>query len=305
MTMTFGNFTIAGGATSHETLDLSQCASIINRRFYRQGLSWVVAGFKFLSNVGTSGVVGVYKIPQTWTASNSWEKVFRTWKKQQDEAIADGGSQSAVAKWRDFKIHMDTLHVDDGFAANIIPFDHTLLGEWQHSQIVIPNVSPDASGSLVDPSEYALHMVGVNNHGGLSRGMIDGYSNSRAYPQSPDPVSPPVESADNWLREMFDVGDDTSEVVDNAVDRNDELPYDQTEYPGGAVQAPVLATHDISFITGTTVGGTTRIKGGLFPCGLVRISFQNDSEVPMVLTMQVDLVPGPSRGYLTQSMTEM
>ena len=36
-------FTLPNGES---TLDLSQCASIVNRRFYRQGINWVVAGFR-------------------------------------------------------------------------------------------------------------------------------------------------------------------------------------------------------------------------------------------------------------------
>jgi hypothetical protein len=35
------------------TVDLSQCASLVNRRFYRQGINWVVAGFRFF-RAGTS-----------------------------------------------------------------------------------------------------------------------------------------------------------------------------------------------------------------------------------------------------------
>lgn len=35
-----------GGGVNSYTADLSQMASIVNRRFYRQGLNWAVAGFK-------------------------------------------------------------------------------------------------------------------------------------------------------------------------------------------------------------------------------------------------------------------
>ena len=35
-------------------------------------------------------------------------------------------------------------------------------------------------------------MVGANNAAG-SRGIIEGYADSRAYPQSPDPVSPDID----------------------------------------------------------------------------------------------------------------
>ena len=35
-------------------VDLSQCASLVNRRFYRQGINWAVAGITF---VNVSGAV--------------------------------------------------------------------------------------------------------------------------------------------------------------------------------------------------------------------------------------------------------
>ena len=35
---------------------------------------------------------------------------------------------------------------------------------------------------------------------------------SRAYPQSPDPVSPAIDSGNNWLRAMFDVGNDNQKL---------------------------------------------------------------------------------------------
>ena len=38
------SFTVAGG-TATNWIDLSQCASIVGRRFVRQGLNWAVAGF--------------------------------------------------------------------------------------------------------------------------------------------------------------------------------------------------------------------------------------------------------------------
>ncbi len=65
--------------------------------------------------------------------------------------------------------------------------------------------------------------------------------------------------------------------------------------------------HDLSFVTNTTVGGHTYLKGGQFPCGLVRVDFSNDasSSTSYNLVIQVDLVPGEHRGYLCQPMTEM
>lgn len=73
-------------------------------------------------------------------------------------------------------------------------------------------------------------------------------------------------------------------------------------YPNGANQSPYLQTHDYEFVTGTTIGGTTRLKGGNFPCGLIRIDAQCDIDL---IQLQIDLVPGNHRGYLAEPMTEM
>ncbi len=307
MTVTTNTPTVAGGSTGSFTMDLSQVASLINRRFYRQGINWAVAGFKVFTSPGVSGQVSVKKLPNTWVTSNAWEKAFRAWNKQQMEAVDDSGSESGVARFRDFKIYADETHVTAGFGSNLLPLDGQLPvaqayapGEWEESLIVVPNVD----GVTIAPAEYKLHMVGVNNNAGLSRGIIEGYADSRAYPQSPDPVSPVISSGQNWLRDMFDVGNDNSEITENATDRNDNLPYPQVDYPGGENQAPTLQVHDFSFITTSTIGGTTRLKGGNFPCGLMRVDWA-PSDTESNIRIQIDLVPGNHRGYLCEPMTEM
>jgi len=303
----------APGALASETLDLSQCASLLNRRFYRQGLNWAVAGFKILSPGGAIGQLRIQSLPNTWITSNAWEKAFRAWNKQQMDAIDEAGAESSVARFRDFKIHADVTHVTAGFAGNLLPQDGGLppasfaAGEWEPSQVVIPNILPDASGTNIEPQEVLLHMVGINNNGGISRGIVEGYADSRAFPQSPDPVGPDINSNNNWLRQMFDVGNDNSDITDNATNRNDNLPYPQVEYPGGETQAPSLTNHDLVSLSGTTIGGTSRGKGGNFPCGLIRFDWANsaDSANSYGLVIQIDLVPGHHRGYLAEPMTEM
>ncbi|AXH78596.1 MAG: hypothetical protein [Circular genetic element sp.] len=298
-TVTLITPTTSGGATGSHTIDLSQVASLINRRFYRQGINWAVAGFKIFT--ATPGSVSIHKLQNTWVTSNAWEKAFRAWNKQQMEAVEDAGSESAVARFRDFKVHMDVTHVTAGFAGNLLPSDSlgnpAIAGEWEASQIVLPNFTGDT------PAERFLHMNGINVNGTASRGVIEGYADSRAYPQSPDPVSPDMDSTANWLARMFDDGNDIGEVLENATDRNDNLPYDQENYPGGQTNLPGLQIHDQSSITATTIGGTTRLKGGNFPCGLIRVQ-----HIPLEsanLVIQIDLVPGTHRGYLCEPMTEM
>jgi len=323
-TLTFPIGDLSGGNVKY--IDLSQAASLVNRRFYRQGINWAVSGFTLhTSNVDASvgtGSISIAKIPNTWVVSNAWEKAFRAWNKQQMDAVDEAGAESSVARFRDFKVFADAAHVGLGIADNMLPgnlndanaWDYFTPGEWEGSQVVIPNILPDASGTNIDPQEVLLHMVGVNNNGGISRGIVEGYADSRAYPQSPDPVGPDINSNNNWLRQMFDVGNDNQDITDNATNRNDNLPYPQVEYPGGEAQAPDLQYHDNLNITTTTVSGKTTCRGTSVPCGLLKLRIDTTlgavapvpgAEPAPIAWIQVHLVPGSHRGYMCEPMTEM
>jgi hypothetical protein len=77
-------------------------------------------------------------------------------------------------------------------------------------------------------------------------------------------------------------------------------------YPGGANQLVGPQIHCIEPITSSTVGGITYIKGGIIPCGLLRIDVYNtNSTLEMNNQLQIDLVPGNHRGYMATSMVEM
>jgi hypothetical protein len=142
-------------------------------------------------------------------------------------------------------------------------------------------------------------MVGINNNPAISRGVIEGYADSRAYPQSPDPVEPNLESSANWLRDMFDVGNDSVEIIQNVTDVNDDLPYDQVNYPGGENISPALQTIGFTVHDATTISGSSGIEGTNVKCGLLKI----DSSMSAPWTLKVMLVPGNTKGYLAERLT--
>lgn len=301
------NFEIGDRPVSY--LSLSQCASIVNRRFYRAGLNWAVAGFRF-GFEGTGVNLRVSTLPNTWTVSGSWEKSFRHWQKQQNEALENSNSEEIKARFNDFKVFADTIHRDLGVGQNLLPSNpggfvastDYLPGEkWDMSQIVVPN-DAGVTGNTV---EYVLTMLGPSGTAAdpiPSKGLIDGYVRSRNKPHSPDPIAPAV--ADSWLSEMFDDGDTYDDVVDNAQYRNNELPYDQDLYPNQFGNAGDMPTHrEISF-TGTTVGAHQNMAGCNVPCGLIQVAHNHVGE-PNSLTMQVLLVPGHMRGYMAEPMQDM
>ena len=310
-------------------IDLSQCASILNRRFYRQGLNWAVSGFKLLSPSGVTGEVVIGKLPNTWVMSNAWEKGFRAWQRMNKEALSE--TPSIRPKFLDFKIYANDDHHSKGFIRNLLPYSSASLalppqqataGEWFPSKISHPLGTGATEGVTVEEEIIAVgrSYPGVSAITGFNAvSLVEGYAASRGLPNIADPNVPDdardVTNAtpENWLAAMFNDGTEQSfEVLTDMSNENDIAPYPfendgvniDTQYPGGANQLSTLETHDFEFITSTTIGGTTRLKGGNFPCGLIAIG-TNGLAVEDTVTLQVTLVPGNHRGYLCEPMTEM
>ena len=321
------NFSVSAGSTVNQTLDLSQCASLVNRRFYRQGINWAVSGIKVLTTgENNTGSITVQKLPETWVMSNAWEKGFRAWQRMNNEALEE--SESVRPRFLDFKVYADELHHNAGFAANLLPLSSGgtfTAGEWQSSKMTVP-FGPASPGNVTD---FEIIAVGAN-YPGVSPAtlinavsLIEGYANSRGLPNVLDPNAPADatdadgSTPENWLAATFNDGtEQTTEIIESMVGplaENNIAPYPfendgvnpDTMYPGGANQGTGLQVHDTEFITPTTVGGTSRLKGGMFPCGLARFVCVNSGEQPISFTLQVDLVPGSHRGYLCEPMTEM
>lgn len=300
-------------------VDLSQMASLVNRRFYRQGLNWAVAGFKIRVIQGGTGSFSISKLPSTWTFANSWTKGFKMWQEMNKRATDE--AESVTGRFLDFKIYADAQHHTDGMAANLLPFDQggnaATTGAWIPSEIVVPD-------SNFPSVEYELIGVGANYPGAGASGknavsLVQGYANSRGLPFESDPNSP-TEASDadgqfpeNWISSLSNQGiSQDSEVIEN-LQGYDQPPYPfegdgtaiATQYPGGADQLPALVIHDVTDITSTTISGSSRLKGGNFPCGLIRFDAANFGEQPLSLNIYIDLVPGTHRGYLAEPMMDM
>jgi hypothetical protein len=327
-TMTVTLPIVAPGATGTYYCDLSQIASLVNRRFYRQGINWALSGIKVRSAAGALGVISISKLPNTWVMSNAWEKSMRTWNKMNREALAE--SQSVRPKFLDFKIYADAGHHSVGYAANLLPIDlngtPATDGEWSASKVSIPLVSPAGAFLPGETVEREIIAVGASYPGvsavtGFNAvSAIEGYAASRGLPNIADPNTPDDAddigggTAENWMSAIFNEGtDQKSDVIDDMITENTIAPYPfendgvntDTMYPGGANQLSTLQPHDIENITGTTIGGTTRLKGGNFPCGLMRFDFLNQAGEPQGLNIQLEFIPGTHRGYLCEPMTEM
>ncbi len=306
------------------TVDLSQCASLVNRRFYRQGLNWAVAGFTFFTSNDANGSIGISKIPDTWIASNAWMKGFAHWQKMNNDAL--DATESIRPKFLDFKVFMDSTHHSDGSAANLIPEDSLgnlyTLGTWDMSSYQIPDDTVVGNSRDREIIWTGASYPGNGASGKNAVSLIEGYAASRGLPDIQDP-NVPDDSSDadgvapqNWLSALENQGiDQDGNILEDMITENTNAPYPfengensagvtftDTQYPGGANNAPGLQPHEVALVSPTTVGGRTAVGGGNFQGGLIRVT-NNTGDA--TATMFIHLVAGPHRGYMCQPMQDV
>lgn len=324
-------------------IDLNQVNSLVNRRFYRQGLINAVASIKITTQSQEPGVdipvqtsprgeVQVMKIPTTWVMANAWMKGMSAWTRMIREATSE--AESIRPRFLDFKIYADQAHHEAGSGANLMPVSAFISaggnvatpGEWDYSTFEIPvsNVDPTLpAGNSVTRDVVATggsyQSVGVSGNYAVS--LIEGYAASRALPDIESPNMPEDASsasgslAQNWQVALFNEGtQQDSEVIQDLETQNNIAPYPfendglnpDTMYPGGENQLEGLQVHDFEKMTGSTIGGTTYLRGGSFPCGILKFEMINYSEDLLIQpVIQINLMPGHHRGLLCAPMQEM
>jgi hypothetical protein len=313
-------------------IDLNQINSLVNRRFYRQGLMNAVQSIEvqFTPNPGqtsATGTVTISKLPSTWIFSNAWHKSFALWQKMNNEALEE--AESVRPRFLDFKIYADAEHHQAGFGQNMKPYSTSTgtglpnLGEWEPSKIVVP-FGPALPGNVTsfEFTGTGTNFPGLGPSGLNAVSLIEGYANSRALPDLADPNLPhDITDADggtpeNWMSASMNEGTDRdSEVIADMLENNvapypfenGPVPvvggvYTDTMYPGGRLQFPGMQFHDKLLITTSTIGGSDTAIGGLFPCGLIRFDTQISNGTAEVI---IRLVPGTHRGLMAFSMQDM
>lgn len=296
---------------SRNYVDLSLACSAANRRFYRQGLTWAVAGMSLHTGSATTGNFDVSKVPDTWVAQNAYTKSKELWLKSQNQVLDD--QPSIPARYRDFKVFLDQeMTVATKQAVSTAPaVDNDIMlpvdrnnqiakyGEWIYSSIQFP-----VDGGSAAPEARNLHFVG-GDYSTVSKGMIHGYGLSRTRPQDIDPNTP---GEGGWMNDVFDVADNLDEIREDVEEENNVPPYrvgvaGETEeyYPGGENNQTDSALHAVCFVSGTTVGGKTHVDGGMFNAGLIRFDWDLTPNDDTSMYLAIDLVPGDHRGYLAEA----
>jgi len=303
---------ITGPGTTDHYVDLSQIASLVNRKFMRQGMNWVVSNVELV----TDGTVGmqISKLPDTWVMANAWVKSFKLWQESQDQVL-DIEGRDILGKFADFKIFYDSAHQVAGVANNLKPHGFAVAAagaeyDWDATTYQIPN---DPAGGTT--TEYNIHALGPSTAASL--GAIAGYAASRARPQQNDPNVVDSASPEDWMTSLFDVGENLEEIRQDIEDGNDSPPYllgapgSQLEYyPGGSLQATSSESWVQDFLqTRSAPSALAMDSSGAFlaPCGLLKLStnYVGDETAPTQIDVFIELSPGPVRGFLAEPMQEM
>lgn len=260
-------------------IDLAKDLSIVNRRMYRQGMTYVVQDIQLGMSAGMRST-DVYQISfstmgNSWMVHNAWTKAFRTWQRMQNEYM-DGVGASLKGKWADFKIYLDDSHSG---ATKLTPYAGDgaayATGEWIYSNFVY-----DDAGTSRSPS---MHMIGsVTSDSAI--GLIEAYANSRNYVQGGP--SNTAEMATGFYAQYHGVGDVDDELGNDLRDDNDLPPYELDDYPGGDSNADAAVAVRLGSVNASQ--STATLPGFIVPCGLIKVH-SNEIELTNTTESATDL----------------
>lgn len=330
-------------------LDLMQIHSLVNRVSCRQGRLVGVQSIEIGCKAGGAFSAAIWRLGHQWSVVNAWEKSMRLWLEQQNETAEDANLESTAARYRDYKVHMTAMHAELGFTQNLLPAGYAISDpasaaehyDWDSSRLVIPN-----DAVVGTTTERQVYLVGDDdatlNPDGI--GLVHAYADSRSRPHTVDPNI--LTGADGGIfAEMFDVGMDDDEIIENYQLNNNNPPYmiyrdaDEEAYPGGEFQGlqttpgftgpdsvnfgtgvQSMQLHDILSVNASQNYNTDTCGGILAPCGLLCIQILGtnigagigplphappNGDVAAGLWMKVVLAPGDYQGVLAIDMTDV
>ncbi len=342
--------TLAEGSAVNKAvfLDLMQIHSLVNRVSCRQGRLVGVQSIEIGVKTGGAFSAAIWRIGHQWSVINAWEKSMRLWLEQQNDTAEEAGLESTIARYRDYKVHMTAMHAEVGFSTNLLPAGYIIDDgavtsdryAWEASHLVIPN-----DAVVGTTTEREIYLVGDDDAtltpDGI--GLVHAYAESRSRPLVTDPNI--VTTADGGIfADMFDVGMDDNEIIENFQGENHHAPYlnyhsaPEEGYPGGELQGGVVSIgftgpdsvafgtgvqfmqlHDILSVNASQNYNTDSCGGILAPCGLLCIQLKvsgvgasagptvapPQGDVAASIWMKVVLAPGDYQGVLAIDMTDV
>ena len=289
------SFDASGSGT--QFIDIAKALSIINRKFYRQGVYYYVNSVEVYNN--ESGVVDLHTLPDTWVTKNAWNRGFQLFQKM--NALTDSPvSGVSRPKYHDFKVYMNATHRSNGSMNPIMTNINNGSSEYQADEWVYSEfISADDDGDGTQQADnFNVHMLGTH-YGSASNwdsvGLIKSYAESRTTVQRTDLTDLEVDITDPLLN-IFDFSSEEqmNDIMSNLLEDNDEPPYDQNAYIG---EVSTSMQHVARIGTEVGVGRIGRAAGFCVPMGLLCVDpWDLETDFRVVL----NLAPGTYHGVYAE-----
>jgi hypothetical protein len=267
-----------GNGNATQYIDIAQALSIVNRKFYRQGVYYYVNSIELYNN--EDAFVDIHTIPDNWVTKNAWNRGFG--KFQEVNKLTD----VPRPKYHDFKVFMTGRHhaQHESGTSNLLPSMFgingtpsslgTLSDDWDYSQYTSADDNQDG---VANADEFHAHMIGP--HDGTSSnwtsvGLITSYADSRARPESDAQPETPIAIVEDPLVNLFDMSSEEmiNDLTENLREDNVLTPYDVDYYIGeGDNQMQQVAR----LATSATTGRIAKASGFCVPMGLLCIDPQS------------------------------
>ncbi len=289
-------------------IDIAADLSRLNRKLFRQGYQYAIAGITITDAVDVASAleVTVNTAGNTWVTQNAWTKGYSLWNQMNKEVISD--NPSVQGKWADFKIY---LHENQSFSTTLRALDGSMSAwptgdEWAISTFVVPQHDVDAAGVVLPAEEWIAALVGPDDVPNKRFSLVKAYEESRATVQDIAP-NVPVALPDSFYLKLTDDGSQDPELAAVIIDANDQPPYPMQpgEYPGSSGFTLTAASPTTRVARGVKndFTPTLTLPGFTAECGLMLITGTRAAGAPAPdARIQVHLVPGNYRGVMAVPM---
>jgi len=298
---------ITGIGHSDVYLDLASALSKTNRKLFSQEYCYNVKNIRFrMPDLAGFDSIQIQAITagETWAVHNAWTKGKALHTQMQNLVLED--NPSIKGKWAEFKVYLDPLHPAAG-SRMLQPVDAngTLVmnGEWNYSTFVMPQHEVDpATGLPLPADEVTSHLIGDDTPG-FSMGLVKAYAQSRATVQ-PSAPAVPASMANSFFNLLTDSGSQEPELATVIEGENDQPPYHESSYPGGASNANAGWTQSLQVVNDNSPNGN--LGSFAAPCGLVHLRIQaflnGESVSPPIIAFEVVMSKGSYKGLSAEKM---
>lgn len=292
------DLTHTGTGEDFHYIDLAREMSAINSRLYRQGMTYHVANISVHDT--QSSYLKFCTMPNTWPVKAAWRKGFQQWLEMNRRALenTNDGSASKASRWNDFRIYMNDAHrTDTTDRPRFTDVEGGLVMQDEYKYTRMHSID----GGTDD--EFQLHMMGEHNG---SAGSFNSVSLLEAYEETlhqPLQISEEPDFDTGVWANLYDVGGETDDIIDDLVQDYDAPPYSRLVFPGmkdgssNNCKAPwsVREVHIEASNNSAMVGGFE------VPCGLIVVETDNSAN-NNTIGLIIELAPGKYKGVMAEPM---